>query len=92
MFTKNHLDLIARVKLKSASILSLCSGYVQNNMANKVIDLFNKIKNPDEIIINLLFNAWAQLGTKEALNLVKNSFKRNSKIFSFKFLSVNFFI
>jgi len=40
-------------------------------MSNKAIDLFNEIKNPDEICVTLLFNACAQLGTAEALNLTK---------------------
>ncbi len=47
------------------------SGYIENNLANKAIDLFNEIKNPDEICVTLLFNACAQLGTAEALNLTK---------------------
>ncbi|CAF1455475.1 unnamed protein product [Rotaria sordida] len=46
--------------------------YIRNNQANKAIDVFNKIKNPDEINVNLLFNACAQLGTNEALTLVNN--------------------
>ncbi|CAF4341292.1 unnamed protein product, partial [Rotaria sordida] len=37
----------------------------------KAIDLFNEIKNPDEVSIIILFNACAQLGTNEALNLTK---------------------
>ncbi|CAF5034601.1 unnamed protein product, partial [Rotaria sp. Silwood1] len=46
--------------------------YIKNNMANKAIDLFNEIQNPnDEVIIILLFNACAQLGTNEALSLIK---------------------
>jgi len=46
-------------------------------MSNKAIDLFNEIKNPDEICVTLLFNACAQLRTAEALNLIK---KVSSKI------------
>ncbi|CAF3783868.1 unnamed protein product [Rotaria sordida] len=46
--------------------------YIRNNQANKAIDVFNKIKNPDEIIVNLLFNACAQLSTNEALTLVNH--------------------
>ena len=40
-------------------------------MSNKAIELYNEIKNPDVVIIILLFNACAQLGTIEALNLTK---------------------
>ncbi|CAF4247198.1 unnamed protein product, partial [Rotaria sordida] len=46
--------------------------YIRNNQANKAIDVFNKIKNPDEILVHLLFNACAHLGTNEALTLVNN--------------------
>jgi hypothetical protein len=62
-------------------IRSLCSGYVQNNQAHKAIDLFNEITNPDEVIINLMFNACAQLQTAEALNLTKKIFKEMPKSF-----------
>jgi pentatricopeptide repeat protein len=50
-------------------------------LSNKAIDLFNEINNPDEVIINLLFNACAQLGTVEALNLVKRISKEIPKSF-----------
>ena len=40
-------------------------------MANKAIELFNVIENPNEIILILLFNACAQLKNDFALNLVK---------------------
>ena len=40
-------------------------------MAEKAIDLFNQVENPDEILINLLFNSCAHLKTKEALDLAK---------------------
>jgi len=40
-------------------------------MSNKAIDLFKEIKNPDHVIFILLFNACAQLGTADALNLTK---------------------
>jgi len=50
-------------------------------MPNKAIDLFNEIKNPDDIIFVLLFNACAQLGTEEALNLTKRVSSKISKSF-----------
>ena len=54
-------------------------GYIKNNQADKAIDLFNEIKNPDEICVTLLFNACAQLGTLEALNLTKQISKNIGK-------------
>ncbi|CAF1449723.1 unnamed protein product [Rotaria magnacalcarata] len=50
---------------------AMMKGYLKNNLPKKVIDLFNEIKNPDRVIIILLFNACAKLGTNEELNLVK---------------------
>lgn len=40
-------------------------------MPIKAIELFHQISNPDDVIIILLFNACAQLGTNQSLNLVK---------------------
>ncbi|CAF5122858.1 unnamed protein product, partial [Rotaria sp. Silwood1] len=59
----------------------MMKGYIKNNMANKAIDLFHNIKDPDEIIINLLFNACAELGNDEALNLTKQISLKMSKLF-----------
>ena len=50
---------------------TLLQGYVKNNMAKKAIDLFYQVNIPDKIIVTILFNACAQLGTKEALNVAK---------------------
>ncbi|CAF4506002.1 unnamed protein product, partial [Rotaria magnacalcarata] len=58
---------------------AMMKGYVDNNLPEKAIDLFNKVENPDDININLLFNACAQLKTKEALNLVKKVSKEIPK-------------
>ncbi len=57
--------------LQQCFIRLFSSGYIKNNQANKAIDLFNQIKNPDEFNITVLFNACAQLGTNEALGLTK---------------------
>ena len=54
-------------------------GYVKNNMAEKAIDLFNQIENPDEILVNALFNSCAQLETKEALAVAKKVAKEMPK-------------
>ncbi|CAF3997356.1 unnamed protein product, partial [Rotaria magnacalcarata] len=64
---------------------AMMKGYIKNNLPKKVIDLFNEIKDPDRVIIILLFNACAQLGTNEELNLcgdvtsAKSLFDRSSK-------------
>ncbi|CAF3658874.1 unnamed protein product [Rotaria socialis] len=60
---------------------AMMKGYIKNKMANKAIDLFNEIQNPDEIITNLLFNACAQLENIESLNLVKQVLKKMPKSF-----------
>jgi hypothetical protein len=60
---------------------SLLLGYVKNNQANQAIELFNQIQNPDEIVTTLLFNACAQLGTGQALNLVKKVAEQIPKSF-----------
>lgn len=66
-------------------VLSL--GYVKNNQTRKAIDLFHTINNPDEVIVLLVFNACAQLQTKEALGLIKKissnmpkSFRSHSRL------------
>ncbi|CAF1451052.1 unnamed protein product [Rotaria sordida] len=58
---------------------AMMKGYIDNNMINKSIDLFHEIKDPDEVIIILLFNACAQLATNEILNLIKKVFKQIPK-------------
>ncbi|CAF1132719.1 unnamed protein product [Rotaria sordida] len=50
-------------------------------MANKSIDLFNEIENPDDVNFIMLFNACAQLGTHEALNLIKKVLSQIPKHF-----------
>lgn len=51
-------------------------GYVKQEMFHKAIDLYRQIEKPNAVNTLLLFNACAQLRTKEALNLVKQvSFK-----------------
>ena len=50
-------------------------------MARKAIDLFNQIRNPNEIAVILLFNACAQLETKEALAITRKVAKEIPKSF-----------
>jgi pentatricopeptide repeat protein len=56
-------------------------GYIKNNQSDKAINLFNEIKNPDEVILILLFNACAQLGKKELLNFIKKVWNEMPKSF-----------
>ncbi|CAF4323019.1 unnamed protein product [Rotaria magnacalcarata] len=60
---------------------AMMKGYIQNNLPDKAINVFNEVESPDEVNINLLFNACAQLKTKEALNLVKKVSKEIPKSF-----------
>lgn len=46
-------------------------GFIKNEMADRAIDLFKQMKQHDEVILILLFNACARLKTEVALNLVK---------------------
>ena len=56
-------------------------GYLKNKMASEAIKLFNEIPNPLEITLNLLFSACAELGTKDALELVEKISKQMPKSF-----------
>jgi pentatricopeptide repeat protein len=58
-------------------------------LADKAIDLFNQIENPNEIILILLFNACAQLKTDLALNLVKKVSSQMSQSFYSNEILVN---
>ncbi|CAF0725107.1 unnamed protein product [Adineta steineri] len=74
--------LYNNIKEKTLPIYgAMIKGYIKNNQANKAINLFNEIKNPNEIILNLLFNACAELKTVEALNLAKKSYEKMPKSF-----------
>jgi pentatricopeptide repeat protein len=50
---------------------------------DKAIHLFNQVKNPDEILYVLLFNAYAQSEKHESLNLLKNLWKEMPKSFHY---------
>jgi pentatricopeptide repeat protein len=62
-------------------VLSLSLGFVKNKEPRRAIDLFEKIPNPNEVIVVLLLNACAQLQTKETLDLVKRISLNPSKSF-----------
>ncbi|CAF1444333.1 unnamed protein product [Adineta steineri] len=87
-YMKDAEILFEKLTKKSLSIYeAMMKGYIKNNQANKVIDLFNEIKDPDEVIIILLFNACAQLANEEGLNLIEKiskqipqSFKLNPRL------------
>lgn len=59
----------------------LCSGYIDNSLSNKAIDLFYEISNPDEVNLVVLFNACAHLRSKEALDVAKGVSKEMSTCF-----------
>ncbi|UJR15099.1 hypothetical protein I4U23_002066 [Adineta vaga] len=61
---------------------ALMDGYVKNGMPQQAIDIFKLIKYHDVVIITILLNACAQLGTTESLNLVKYVWKRLPPEFS----------
>ena len=45
-------------------------------MSEKAIDLFKQIKEPDDVIITLLFKACAQLPSEKSVNLVKDTWQQ----------------
>ncbi|CAF4424982.1 unnamed protein product [Rotaria magnacalcarata] len=49
----------------------MIEGYIDNNLTQKAIDIFNKINSPDETITNITFNTSSPVGTNEELNLSK---------------------
>ncbi|CAF1636145.1 unnamed protein product, partial [Rotaria magnacalcarata] len=55
--------------------------FIINNSSKQAIDLFNEIKDPNEIIITLFFNACAQLGTGKELILLKSISSKISNSF-----------
>ena len=48
---------------------------MKNNQANQAIELFKRIEKPDEIVLNIFFNACAHVGTADVLSLVKKVWK-----------------
>ena len=66
------------------------SGYIASNQAERAVALFKQIESPDDIIINLLFNACAHLRTKEALDLTRNIYKNlPTSLFSNEFVTTS---
>ncbi|CAF0880345.1 unnamed protein product [Adineta ricciae] len=55
---------------------AMMKGFIQNEMSQRAIDLFEQVKNPNEILVTLLFNACAQLPSEQSLNLVKNTWEQ----------------
>lgn len=45
--------------------------YIKHNLAQKAIDLFKEIKNPDDITYTLLMKAYAHIASKDQLNSIK---------------------
>ncbi|CAF1660480.1 unnamed protein product, partial [Adineta ricciae] len=59
---------------------AMMKGFIASNQAEKAVALFKQIKGPNDIIVNLLLNACAQLRTAEALALVKAVAKDEAKM------------
>ncbi|CAF0885705.1 unnamed protein product [Adineta ricciae] len=75
-------SLFESIPKKSLSVYgAMIKGYIKNHQANKALELFREIKNPNEIILNLLFNACAEVRSPEALNLAKQSYETMPKSF-----------
>ena len=55
-----------------SSDICLSIGYVKSKQINKAIDLFHQMNEPNDVIFILMFQACAQLGTKEALDLIQS--------------------
>ncbi|CAF0947573.1 unnamed protein product [Adineta ricciae] len=55
---------------------AMMKGFIQNGMSQRAIDLFQQVKNPNEILVSLLFNACARLPSEQSLNLVKNTWEQ----------------
>lgn len=53
------------------SLIYFYSGYVHNDQSQKAIDLFNNIQQPNEVIYIIFYNACAQIGSNDALELIK---------------------
>ncbi|CAF4703158.1 unnamed protein product [Rotaria magnacalcarata] len=60
---------------------AMMKGFIINNLSQEAIDLFNEIKDPNEIIITLFFNACVQLGTEKELILLKSISSKISNSF-----------
>ncbi|CAF1673177.1 unnamed protein product, partial [Adineta ricciae] len=58
---------------------AMMKGYVENNQMNKTIDLFKQIREPNDVIMIVLFNACAHLRTKESLDIIKQALRRMPK-------------
>ena len=68
MMTGEYLLLEAE---KPTSTRSLSAGYITNDLPDKAIDLFAQVEQPNEGLIELLFNACGQSKRRTAPDLVK---------------------
>ena len=65
---ESGLSEISNAALNSGQI-----GYTKHRMAQKGLDLFKGIANPSEILVLLMLNACAQLGSRDALELARRA-------------------
>ena len=67
MMKGNHLSFVLITLFRHPFI----TGYITNDFPNKAIHLFDRIENPNEIVINLLFTACAHPESEAALIVVQ---------------------
>ncbi|UJR36755.1 hypothetical protein I4U23_029470 [Adineta vaga] len=76
-------DVISAASLFDASrkktlfmYATMMKGYVIKHTPDKAIDLYKEMKNPEEVIIIVLFNVFSQLENSQMLEVVKNVSKQ----------------
>ncbi|CAF1329288.1 unnamed protein product, partial [Adineta ricciae] len=57
---------------------AMMQGYINHEIPEKAVNLFNQVNEPDEILVTLLFKACAQMPSEQSLNLVKNVWEQYS--------------
>ncbi|CAF1628019.1 unnamed protein product, partial [Adineta ricciae] len=54
---------------------AMMQGYINNQIPEKAVSLFQQVNEPDEILVTLFFKACAQMPSEQSLNLVQNIWK-----------------
>ncbi|CAF1398340.1 unnamed protein product [Adineta ricciae] len=58
---------------------AMMKGYIDDEMPQKAIDVFQQVNEPDAVLITLLFKACAQAPSEKSLDLVKSIWKKYQK-------------
>ena len=61
---------------RSMKTKNLCLGYLKHEMVQQAFDLFEKITNPNEILLIQIFNTCAKLENQKALNCGRKFFEQ----------------